>query len=341
MTDAAYFLGGGLPVEDRRAHEEELVRDYHDALLAHGVARVLVGGVLGRSTGASVPAASLMAVAPAMLVERTERGDEMFMAIARARYAEQVLDLDAARAAARAGRGRARAAAAGARRRGPPRAGARAAVERELVLRRGLRGRTARASTRGSGCYPNLGACLVHRLRLRPGRAGGRAGRSTSPRRCPTAQALAVDTATLRASIAACSRSSASASTSRAGRARTPITRRRCAARRGEPVDVASTWCGRPTASRTPTALATRYEIPCRVSGTRPMRRGDDRAERPRPARPLLGRARLVGGRVDVERPAPRRRHPLPRRQFRLPDAPARRRLRAAPTGELTELDAT
>src|SRR3954452_16079667 len=33
MTDAAYFLGSGLAVEDRRAHEEALVRDYHEALV--------------------------------------------------------------------------------------------------------------------------------------------------------------------------------------------------------------------------------------------------------------------------------------------------------------------
>jgi len=30
MADASYFLGGGLSVADRRAHEEELVREYYD-----------------------------------------------------------------------------------------------------------------------------------------------------------------------------------------------------------------------------------------------------------------------------------------------------------------------
>ena len=38
MRDAAYFLGGALPVEERRAHEESLLRAYHDELLAQGVA---------------------------------------------------------------------------------------------------------------------------------------------------------------------------------------------------------------------------------------------------------------------------------------------------------------
>jgi Phosphotransferase enzyme family len=37
MADAAYFLGGGLTVEDRRAHEEELLRGYLDELAALGV----------------------------------------------------------------------------------------------------------------------------------------------------------------------------------------------------------------------------------------------------------------------------------------------------------------
>ncbi|GLI28580.1 phosphotransferase [Agromyces rhizosphaerae] len=38
MTDVAYFLGSSLPVETRRAEEERLVRTYHEALVAHGVA---------------------------------------------------------------------------------------------------------------------------------------------------------------------------------------------------------------------------------------------------------------------------------------------------------------
>ena len=37
MLDVSYFIGGGLSVEDRRAHEAGLVRLYHDELLAHGV----------------------------------------------------------------------------------------------------------------------------------------------------------------------------------------------------------------------------------------------------------------------------------------------------------------
>ena len=57
-------------------------------------------------------------------------------------------------------------------------------------------------------------------------------------------------------------------------------------------------------------------------------RRGD-RVRGPGPARPLVGRARLVGVRLDVERPAPGRRHPHPRGR-RAAGAEVRRRLRPA-----------
>ena len=36
--DAIYFITGGLPIEERRAHEDELLRVYHTALVAAGVA---------------------------------------------------------------------------------------------------------------------------------------------------------------------------------------------------------------------------------------------------------------------------------------------------------------
>lgn len=37
VYDVAYFLGGSLTVDDRRAHETELVRAYHERLVSHGV----------------------------------------------------------------------------------------------------------------------------------------------------------------------------------------------------------------------------------------------------------------------------------------------------------------
>ena len=93
MTDASYFLGGSLRTPDRREHEERLVREYHQALHAHGVR-----GFSWEDCWTGYRRESflgiLMVIAPAMLVERTERGDDMFMTTLE-RYAQQVLDLDA------------------------------------------------------------------------------------------------------------------------------------------------------------------------------------------------------------------------------------------------------
>jgi aminoglycoside/choline kinase family phosphotransferase len=91
-ADVSYFLGAGPPVEDRRRHEEDLVRRYHDALVA--------GGVTGYSFDACFTdyrryayAGYLMAVGASMMVERTARGDEMFLAMVR-RHAAQIIDLN-------------------------------------------------------------------------------------------------------------------------------------------------------------------------------------------------------------------------------------------------------
>ncbi len=86
-TDVSYFLGGSLAVEDRRAHEYALVREYHDALHAHGVRgfdwdRCWDG--YRRQSFLGI----VMTVGPAVLVERTDRGDEMFLA-SLSRYAQQ------------------------------------------------------------------------------------------------------------------------------------------------------------------------------------------------------------------------------------------------------------
>jgi hypothetical protein len=93
LADASYFLGAGLLPEDRRKHERALIEAYHQALIAGGVEgydwdtcwtdyrRFSYGGLV-------------MAMAASMLVERTDRGDDMFMAMA-TRHCEQILDLDA------------------------------------------------------------------------------------------------------------------------------------------------------------------------------------------------------------------------------------------------------
>jgi hypothetical protein len=93
MSDVAYFLGGALSVEDRREHEQSLVREYHAALGASGI-RSFDWNDCWEGYRRQTFAGILMTVGPVMLVERTERGDEMFMTTV-ARYAQQILDLDA------------------------------------------------------------------------------------------------------------------------------------------------------------------------------------------------------------------------------------------------------
>ncbi len=91
MTDVSYFIGCALPVEDRRNHYEDLLRAYHEGLgpdspvsledVREGVRHQSFAGVM-------------MAVVSAMLVERTERGDEMFLTMLE-RHSSHVLDTGA------------------------------------------------------------------------------------------------------------------------------------------------------------------------------------------------------------------------------------------------------
>ncbi|KAA8967034.1 phosphotransferase [Mycobacterium sp.] len=91
MTDLAYFLGGALAVADRRVHYDELLKAYHAALgpdAPIGLAEVRDG--VRRQSFFGV----MMAIVSSMLVERTERGDLMFMTLLQ-RHCEHVLDTDA------------------------------------------------------------------------------------------------------------------------------------------------------------------------------------------------------------------------------------------------------
>ena len=91
MIDVAYFLGCALADDVRRDNYDALLGAYHDALgrdaplsvddVREGVRRQAFFGVM-------------MAIVSPMLVERTERGDEMFMTMLR-RHSQHVLDTDA------------------------------------------------------------------------------------------------------------------------------------------------------------------------------------------------------------------------------------------------------
>jgi hypothetical protein len=91
LADVAYFLGAGLLPEVRRAVERDLVDAYHRGLLA--------AGVTGYDTKRcwddyrrGVFAGFAVTVVAAPLVQQTERGDQMFTAMAR-RHARHALDL--------------------------------------------------------------------------------------------------------------------------------------------------------------------------------------------------------------------------------------------------------
>ncbi len=94
MSDVAYFLGSALQPADRAAHEESLVRDYHARMTAAGVdlswddcwSGYRLRGIDGL----------LMGIFASMLVTRTDRGDDMFMAMVN-RHGRQLLDLEAER----------------------------------------------------------------------------------------------------------------------------------------------------------------------------------------------------------------------------------------------------
>ncbi|MGH9028162.1 MAG: phosphotransferase, partial [Acidimicrobiales bacterium] len=94
VADLSYFLGGSITTEDRRVHEESLVHHYHEHLVAGGVEGYGFDE-LWADYGRYAYSGLLMAVGAAMMVERTERGDAMFLAMAH-RAAVHALDMDSA-----------------------------------------------------------------------------------------------------------------------------------------------------------------------------------------------------------------------------------------------------
>jgi aminoglycoside phosphotransferase (APT) family kinase protein len=93
-ADLSYFLASSLQIQDRQQHEEDLVRRYLDQLTSRGVQlswndcwsdyrRYAFGGIV-------------MDIIAAMFVQQTERGDEMFAAMAN-RHARHAIDLDSLR----------------------------------------------------------------------------------------------------------------------------------------------------------------------------------------------------------------------------------------------------
>ena len=91
-ADVSYFLGGSLPVDDRRRHEKDLVHEYADALATAGVEGYAFED-LWRDYRRHAYSGLIMAVGASMMVTRTERGDDMFLAMAR-RHAAHIEDME-------------------------------------------------------------------------------------------------------------------------------------------------------------------------------------------------------------------------------------------------------
>ena len=93
-TDIGYFVGAGLLAEDRRLHERDLVKQWHDDLCTYGVAGYPLDAAWddyrhGQFSG------FIVAVVASMITERTERGDDMFWAMA-GRHLTTALETNAA-----------------------------------------------------------------------------------------------------------------------------------------------------------------------------------------------------------------------------------------------------
>ena len=90
--DLAYFLGTSLTVEDRRAHERDLVAAYHAALTSYGVVDYSLEQCWDDYVFAMIQG-PLVSIFGCAYGARTERGDRMFAAMI-ARSCAAIRDLD-------------------------------------------------------------------------------------------------------------------------------------------------------------------------------------------------------------------------------------------------------
>lgn len=94
LNDVGYFLGAGLLPGVRRTVEEDIVRRYHQRLLAAGVTDFDWPNCWEEYRRATFAGFGVTVIA-SMIVQQTERGDEMFIAMAD-RHSRHALDLGAA-----------------------------------------------------------------------------------------------------------------------------------------------------------------------------------------------------------------------------------------------------
>jgi hypothetical protein len=89
----AYFLGAGLLPELRREVERDIVAGYHRALVERGIHGYELDACWDDYRRGTFAGFGVTVIA-SMLVQQTERGDDMFTAMAR-RHARHALDLGA------------------------------------------------------------------------------------------------------------------------------------------------------------------------------------------------------------------------------------------------------
>jgi thiamine kinase-like enzyme len=262
MNDLSYFLGSSLPVEDRRTHERELVGEYQATLEALG-GRGLTWEACWEGYRRQAFGGVLMAIVASMLVERTERGDEMFMTTLD-RHAQHALDLDALDLLPAAGSGRAPALRPQPEDEGRHQAGPEQLWNEswyfDAVAPDGRLGAYVRI-----GLYPNLDRCWYTAFVCGPDRPTVAVVDLAAPL---PAEGLRTQTELLRADhvsldaleryqvvLEATGQTHADPAELLRGEPGDPV-----------PVSLDLTWetAGVPYAYR----LTTRYEIPCRVSGT-------------------------------------------------------------------------
>ncbi|WP_439814560.1 phosphotransferase [Zavarzinia sp. CC-PAN008] len=92
-VDVAYFLGGALDRDLRRAHEDDLLAEYHATLVGLGVKGYSLADFHQDYRHYSLQGMTT-AIGACMLVVRTERGDTMFMTMLE-RHARHAIDRDA------------------------------------------------------------------------------------------------------------------------------------------------------------------------------------------------------------------------------------------------------
>ena len=90
LQDLAYYMGTSMLPDDRRANEQRLLGLWHDAISGYGINMDL--DECWHCYRHFAPAGLVMAVIASMIVGETDRGNDMFMAMAR-RSAQMCLDL--------------------------------------------------------------------------------------------------------------------------------------------------------------------------------------------------------------------------------------------------------